>query len=163
MSETIEPVYRTDPYARELPAMVVGHTEEGGVILDQSIFYPTGGGQPGDSGVARAAGFAPGEPSAPPAGAPVAAEGPEAQRKEKKKKISLKTLPQLGKGGPRVRQQEPPRLPPAPVPAPAKAKKAAKHTTPPEYWKGGGGSGLWTVSPESGGTKSPGSIPRTVA
>ena len=51
MSETIEPVYRTDPYARELPAMVVGHTEEGGVILDQSIFYPTGGGQPGDSGV----------------------------------------------------------------------------------------------------------------
>ena len=102
----------------------------------------------------RLAGGAPGEASAP-----VAADCPEAQRKEKKKKISLKTLPQLGEGGPRVRQQEPPR-PPA---AAAKAKKAAEHTTPPEYWKGGGGSGLWTVSPESGGTRSPGSMPRTVA
>ena len=104
----------------------------------------------------RLAGRALGEASAP-----VAAECPEAQRKEKKKKISLKTLPQLGEGGPRVRQQEPPR-PPAAAAA-AKAKKAAKHTTPPEYWKGGGGSGLWTVSPESGGTRSPGSMPRTVA
>jgi Ser-tRNA(Ala) deacylase AlaX len=29
---------------------VAGLTDEGGIVLDQSIFYPTGGGQPGDSG-----------------------------------------------------------------------------------------------------------------
>ncbi|MCK0148887.1 alanyl-tRNA editing protein [Marivita sp. S6314] len=45
-----EPAYRTDPYARDLAAQVVAHTAEGGMILDQSVFYPTGGGQPGDSG-----------------------------------------------------------------------------------------------------------------
>jgi Ser-tRNA(Ala) deacylase AlaX len=28
----------------------VSHTEEGGVVLDTALFYPTGGGQPGDSG-----------------------------------------------------------------------------------------------------------------
>ncbi|MGJ8604882.1 MAG: alanyl-tRNA editing protein [Marivita sp.] len=45
-----DPVYRTDPYARELSARVVDHTDEGGVILGTTLFYPTGGGQPGDSG-----------------------------------------------------------------------------------------------------------------
>ncbi|OSQ51258.1 alanyl-tRNA editing protein [Marivita geojedonensis] len=50
MTETAEPVYRTDPYARQLAARVLGYTEEGGIIVDQSVFYPTGGGQPGDSG-----------------------------------------------------------------------------------------------------------------
>jgi Ser-tRNA(Ala) deacylase AlaX len=29
---------------------MAGLTDEGGIVLDQSIFYPTGGGQPGDSG-----------------------------------------------------------------------------------------------------------------
>jgi len=28
----------------------VGHTAEGGILCDRSLFYPTGGGQPGDSG-----------------------------------------------------------------------------------------------------------------
>ncbi|SHH31542.1 alanyl-tRNA editing protein [Marivita hallyeonensis] len=50
MTPSTEPVYRLDPYARDLAARVVGHTDEGGLMLDRSIFYPTGGGQPGDSG-----------------------------------------------------------------------------------------------------------------
>jgi len=42
--------FRTDPYLRTLTATVVGYTPEGGIVLDRTIFYPTGGGQPGDSG-----------------------------------------------------------------------------------------------------------------
>lgn len=45
-----EPLYRSDAYLREAPGRVVGHTAEGGVVLDATVFYPTGGGQPGDSG-----------------------------------------------------------------------------------------------------------------
>lgn len=43
-------LFRTDPYLREAEARVVGHTAEGGILCDRSLFYPTGGGQPGDSG-----------------------------------------------------------------------------------------------------------------
>ncbi|MCR9111458.1 alanyl-tRNA editing protein [Marivita sp. XM-24bin2] len=50
MTEPSEPLYRTDAYARESAGRVLSHTEEGGVVLDTSLFYPTGGGQPGDSG-----------------------------------------------------------------------------------------------------------------
>ncbi|NRB04494.1 MAG: alanyl-tRNA editing protein [Rhodobacteraceae bacterium] len=46
-----EMLFREDPYARDADARVTGYTAEGGIVLDQSIFYPTGGGQPGDSGV----------------------------------------------------------------------------------------------------------------
>ncbi|ULB09042.1 alanyl-tRNA editing protein [Cereibacter azotoformans] len=45
-----EPLFCTDPYLREAEARVTGHTAEGGILIDRSIFYPTGGGQPGDSG-----------------------------------------------------------------------------------------------------------------
>ncbi len=45
-----EPLFRTDPYARQAEARVVALTPEGGVVPDRSIFYPAGGGQPGDSG-----------------------------------------------------------------------------------------------------------------
>jgi len=45
-----EMLFRTDAYLREGPAEVVAITAEGGVVLDRSVFYPTGGGQPGDSG-----------------------------------------------------------------------------------------------------------------
>lgn len=44
-------LFREDPYLREAPARVTGHTPEGGIVLDRSVFYPTGGGQPGDSGL----------------------------------------------------------------------------------------------------------------
>lgn len=44
------PLFLDDAYMREASATVVGHTPEGGIVLDQSIFYATGGGQPGDSG-----------------------------------------------------------------------------------------------------------------
>lgn len=43
-------LYRDDPYRRDAPATVTALTDEGGIVLDSSLFYPTGGGQPGDSG-----------------------------------------------------------------------------------------------------------------
>ena len=43
-------LFRTDAYLREAEAVVVAHTAEGGLICDRSLFYATGGGQPGDSG-----------------------------------------------------------------------------------------------------------------
>lgn len=43
-------LFRDDPYLREAEARVTGHTAEGGILLDRTVFYPTGGGQPGDSG-----------------------------------------------------------------------------------------------------------------
>lgn len=44
------PLFRDDAYCKEAPARVLAHTPEGGLVLDTSIFYPQGGGQPGDSG-----------------------------------------------------------------------------------------------------------------
>ncbi|MBU2982262.1 alanyl-tRNA editing protein [Lentibacter algarum] len=44
-------LYGEDAYLREAAAEVVAHTPEGGLVLDRTVFYPTGGGQPGDSGV----------------------------------------------------------------------------------------------------------------
>jgi len=46
-----EMLFREDAYLKESDGAVVAHTPEGGIVLDQSVFYPTGGGQPGDSGV----------------------------------------------------------------------------------------------------------------
>lgn len=43
-------LFRSDAYLRKCPATVVAVNDRGGVILDRSIFYPTGGGQPGDTG-----------------------------------------------------------------------------------------------------------------
>ena len=43
-------LFRADAYRREAPARVVALTAEGGIVPDASLFYPTGGGQPGDSG-----------------------------------------------------------------------------------------------------------------
>jgi misacylated tRNA(Ala) deacylase len=45
-----ERLYLTDPYLQDAEARVLGHSAEGAIILDRTVFYPTGGGQPGDSG-----------------------------------------------------------------------------------------------------------------
>jgi misacylated tRNA(Ala) deacylase len=49
-----ELVFRDDAYARACPARVTA-AEERGIRLDRTVFYPTGGGQPGDKGVLRPA------------------------------------------------------------------------------------------------------------
>lgn len=45
------PLFRDDAYLREAEATVLAHTPEGGIVVDRSVFYATGGGQPGDSGL----------------------------------------------------------------------------------------------------------------
>lgn len=48
-----EALFRADPYLKTAEAEVLTVTPEGGVICDRTIFYPKGGGQPGDSGAIR--------------------------------------------------------------------------------------------------------------
>ncbi|WP_040616155.1 alanyl-tRNA editing protein [Roseibium sp. TrichSKD4] len=44
------PLFRDDAYLRTCDAEVVDINDRGGLILDRTIFYATGGGQPGDTG-----------------------------------------------------------------------------------------------------------------
>lgn len=45
-----DPLYVQDSYQREAPGVVTAITDDGAILLDQPLFYPTGGGQPGDAG-----------------------------------------------------------------------------------------------------------------
>lgn len=46
-----EALFRDDAYLRDCAATVTAVNERGGIVLDRTVFYPTGGGQPGDAGV----------------------------------------------------------------------------------------------------------------
>lgn len=48
----MELIFRTDPYARRCEATVLG-ADATGIRLNRTVFYPIGGGQPGDQGVLR--------------------------------------------------------------------------------------------------------------
>jgi len=48
-----EPLFQQDAYLRRCDARVV-ELLPGGVVLDRTVFYPLGGGQPGDTGLLRA-------------------------------------------------------------------------------------------------------------
>lgn len=50
---TTHPLFLDDAYTRTATGKVTGLTEQGGILVDQSLFYATGGGQPGDSGEIR--------------------------------------------------------------------------------------------------------------
>jgi len=50
------PLYHEHPQLREAPGVVRSITPDGGVVLEGSLFYPQGGGQPGDRGALVAGG-----------------------------------------------------------------------------------------------------------
>ncbi|WP_332696497.1 alanyl-tRNA editing protein [Bosea sp. (in: a-proteobacteria)] len=51
-----ELLFRADAYQNETMATVLAVNERGGIELDRTVFYATGGGQPGDAGLLVAAG-----------------------------------------------------------------------------------------------------------
>ncbi|MBT5811333.1 MAG: alanyl-tRNA editing protein, partial [Rhodospirillaceae bacterium] len=50
-----EELFREDAYLKSCDATVTRVNDLGGILLDRSVFYPTGGGQAGDKGVLRLA------------------------------------------------------------------------------------------------------------
>ncbi|MGB0747933.1 MAG: alanyl-tRNA editing protein [Magnetospiraceae bacterium] len=47
-----EEIFRADAYARDCTATVIA-VDIRGILLDRTVFYPTGGGQPGDTGLLK--------------------------------------------------------------------------------------------------------------
>lgn len=46
-----EALFRDDAFLRTCEATVTAVNDRGGIVLDRTVFYPTGGGQPGDAGM----------------------------------------------------------------------------------------------------------------
>ncbi|MDH3336030.1 MAG: alanine--tRNA ligase-related protein, partial [Rhodospirillaceae bacterium] len=47
-----EELFREDAYLKSCTGVVTAAVD-GGIQLDRTVFYPSGGGQPGDSGILR--------------------------------------------------------------------------------------------------------------
>ena len=51
MAHAVRALFRDDAYLSVAEGKVVAINDRGGIILDQTCFYATSGGQPGDTGV----------------------------------------------------------------------------------------------------------------